>query len=242
MLCQGFATAGSFFRTPRSELGGARIDAFVHLTKGLFLKIRSRFTILTVLLFSLQASASAVRGLSPGFNSINKGLVDVALDGLLILNQTSSATSSSFRATTSLGLTGQYFLIDNLSIGASISWLTVHNSTRLGVVDSSSSENGVLGLVHARYAIRTFSSLFVAPGVGVGGYWARRLVPITGSNFDATTLTGPAANASLDLVFYLSSAFNLRAGVKVLFRISNTGGETSYLTDVGVGAGVGLTF
>lgn len=187
---------------------------------------------------SFVANAAEVRGASAGFDSVPKGLVDLGVDGMLIFQQSTSTAASDHKAISLLGLSGQYFVLKNLAVGLTGSWLRVSMSSRIAQSETSATENGVVGLVTARYYVRTFGSLFVVPALGAGAYWARRLAPAANEILLATSIAGLAWGANLELVYYVNSTINLRAGVRLVFR---TGNDT-YLTDAGVGAGVGFSF
>lgn len=119
-----------------------------------------------------------------GFERIQKGLWQIGLDNLLLVNYSSSeddatkVTTSNLRVAYMAGITPRYFIMDNLSVGLSVNAFYELNEQAVSGAGAdattTASDTGFLGLAVANYHIRLGNSLFIRPGVGVGYFYGDR--------------------------------------------------------------------
>ena len=224
------------------------------------------FSVLALLVVGSTAWASrahaqaAVRPGTRGYERISKGTVDLGFENMVLVHYLSSSqvgnsdvTTRSLYAAYTGGLAFRYFLMNNLAIGASASFLLGKQSDAsiAGGIESTVTRRdiGVLGFVFANYYIRLGNSLFFKPGVGVGGLYTGRATPDPanpGQAFDSTVVGG-AAKLDLGFAYYASAHFNMRAGIDVIFKFgqeSAPGFESVgfFSVDAAVNVGLGYSF
>ena len=215
--------------------------------------------VLTTVVFSAapaRAGGGVYSGTS-GYEFLEKGLWDIGLDSLFLLRYFSvpddgnGASSSTLKLTCLAGLTPKYFIIRNLSVGASLNFFYERTdlTTEAGGVESSStsSDTGFMGFAMANYHLRLGHSLFFKPGIGAGYFYGTRSVPTGTPGLKAeTTLSGFTGRVDLGFVYYASAHFNLKAGIDVLIRFGSEkpdgGGDGQDFTSVDAGFGVGLGY
>lgn len=201
-----------------------------------------------------------VRGGTRGFERIQKGVVEIGVENMILVHYNSSphvavpdSTKKTLYASYTGGFVFRYFLMDNLALGASLSVLFSKSGESLVRPDRTDTQEsrdiGVIGFLIANYYIRLGNSLFFKPGVGVGGLYAGRLTPDPdqpGQGFNST-ISGGAGKLDLGFVYYASRNFNLKAGIDIIFK----GGAESapgydsvsfFTTDAAVGVGLGYAF
>ncbi len=200
----------------------------------------------------LVASTAYADTLKPGggqyghITRINRGVVELGLDNVLIVRSRSETTKPEGGGdeTTNKGLeaifaggpTFRYFVIDNLSLAVN---LNAELDLLKSEIDGNESDEsfthfGFLGTVMVDYYLRLGRGMFFKPGIG-GGYFF-----LTGSKDvevgDKTLKTsvsrsGGVGRVQLGLVFYTSTSFNLKAGVDILARFGKKATETDGTED-----------
>ena len=169
-----------------------------------------------------------------GFEKLQKGLFQLGFDNMLLVNYASSTddttetTSSVLSASWIGGLAPRYFIMDNVSVGASLNYFyeLEKQTTEVNGSESSleASDTGFLGFITANYHLRLGNSLFLRPGVGVGYYMGTREVPVVGGAGGVgttkleTSLSGMAAQLDFTLEYFASAHFSMRAGPVVMMR------------------------
>lgn len=210
-----------------------------------------------VLLFPVVAlSPARARAdvLYPGANSagvitaLSRGVKEIGVESTLVVGFDKTAAASALRASLLAGPTFRYFVASNLSLGVNASFLYKHASTTASGAPAASpaqSDVGGLGSLTLAYYASLGGGMFIAPLVGGGGFYARRTV---GDDPGAvrSDIFGGTARAALELVFYPSSRFSLRAGPGAVasFGKSTASGQSGAGTFVSVDAGfnVGMSY
>ncbi len=201
-----------------------------------------------------------VHGGTAGFERIQKGAVEIGVENMILIHYNSTphvavpdATKKTLYATYTGGLAFRYFIMNNLTLGASVNVLFTKSGQSLVVGDHTDTEEsrdiGVIAFLTTNYYVRLGNSLFFKPGIGVGGFYAGRLTPDPeepGQGFNST-VSGGAGKLDLGFVFYASRNFNLKAGVDIVFK----GGTESapgydsvsfFTTNAAVNVGLGYAF
>jgi hypothetical protein len=203
------------------------------------------------LLFSSAAWSAPVSSSWRGYTSINKGVFDLGLENMLLFRSNStpikgtsgvedgevSASEFAYQG----GLSGRYFVIRNLAVGASANFFMRSRTDETDQpgpsdepVEITSKDSGFIGFAMAHYYIRLGNSFFITPGLGGGYFTGTRETPVagTGNQVAETTISGPAGRADLGAVFYAGPQFNLKAGLTFIGRF----GQESFEDTGGAGS------
>ena len=189
------------------------------------------------LLFSGAAAAAPVSSSWRGYTSIDKGVFDLGFENMLLFRSTStpikgaqgvedgerSASEFAYQG----GLSGRYFVIRNLAVGASANFFLRSRTDTTDQpgpsdepVEVTSKDSGFIGFAMSHYYIRLGNSFFITPGLGGGYFSGTRETPVAGTanQVAETTISGPAGRADLGAVFYAGPQFNLKAGLTFVAR------------------------
>ncbi len=181
------------------------------------------------------ANAAGVGKSWRGYTFINKGVFDLGVENLLLYRSNSTPLKGIDVEDGELktsefayqgGVTGRYFVIRNLALGANLNFFTRSNTVSTEpagggeTVEETHSDLGFLGFGMAHYYIRLGNSFFLTPGVGAGFFSGTRETPVAGnaSTKKETSISGPAARFDFGAVFYAGPQFNLKAGLTVIGR------------------------
>jgi len=200
--------------------------------------------ILTVML-TLAGNAFAggvVYSGTRGFEKLQKGLVQIGFDNIMLVNyysstdDTTDTTTSILNASWMGGITPRYLILTNVSLGLSLNYFYQLAKTTVETggteTESETSDTGFIGFVTANYHLRLGHSLFLRPGVGVGYFMGTRETPGGSGTKIETELSGMAAQIDLTLEYFASAHFSMRAGPIVMLRF---GTETPDGADEGNG-------
>lgn len=210
--------------------------------------------VVLVVLQALPARAGrVVRSGTHGFETIEKGVFDLGFDNMLMLRyhqlQAEPDAISTLNSIYFAGITPRYFIGSNFALGLSANWFIQKAVTKQGDVESGKvTDTGFIGFVMANYFIRLGNSLFFKPGIGGGGFWGSREIPVGATTVSKTSLYGGAARIDLGFAYYASAHFNIRAGFDLITRFGQEKeenadeGQTVITTDVGVSFGLGYSF
>ena len=147
-------------------------------------------------LMPLCASADQLRpgGKSGHVTSIGSGVKEIGLDNVFILkmrdettkgaNGASDTTVSILEAAFVGGPTFRYFLMTNLALAVNANFTARHRSSETTTgslsTDSAETELGAMGSVMVDYFVPLGFGMFLKPGIGGGGFYARSSTPIAG--------------------------------------------------------------
>jgi hypothetical protein len=89
--------------------------------------------------------------------------------------------------------------------------------------------------------------MFLVPGIGGGGFFGTRSVPIPGTEKQnqESSLSGGLGKLDLGLVYYTSTHFNLKAGPTLMLRVGSEKpeeGEGPSFTTLDAGFQVGVAY
>jgi len=192
--------------------------------------------------------------LYPGANSggvitsLSAGVKEIGVESTLVVGYDKAAGASDLRATLFAGPTFRYFLANNLSLSFNASFLYKESSADApsgATAPPGQLDLGGLGTVTIAYYASLGGGMFISPLVGGGGFYAHRTI---GDDPGAirSDIYGGTGRAGLELVFYPSSRFSLRAGPGVIasFGKESAGAQGSAGTFVSVDAGfnVGMSY
>lgn len=197
----------------------------------------ARFPILLAIAGLLACGVATADTLRPSsghghITRINKGVVELGLDNILLIRFGSDTTPAigaaketkrtTFSANFIGGPTFRYFLIDNLSLSLNVNFTAGVTSTTTDVggtsTESEAKELGVLGGIMVDYYVRLGRGMFFKPGIGGGGYFASISTPTGQANLTRKdSRFGGLGRVQLGFVYYTSVHFNLKAAVDILF-------------------------
>ncbi|MDX9723648.1 MAG: outer membrane beta-barrel protein [Myxococcota bacterium] len=192
-----------------------------------------------------------------GFESVDAGVFEIGLDNMLLVNYSSAdldpdgnSTLSRLRASYVGGITPRYFVAKNFSVALNLNlFITQENATtKVEEAETTveSGDFGFLGMAMANYYIRLGNSFFFKPGIGGGVFFGTRSRPGAEEGVKLeSSLSGGAARLDLGLVYYVSSHFNLKAGIDALmwFGSETDSNDVSLgYTNLDAGFNVGVAY
>jgi hypothetical protein len=172
-----------------------------------------------------------------GYNQIARGVNELGLDSLLIVNWANEGDDSALRMSVLGGLSGRRFIRANLAVGLAAR----------GFYRSSGGPDrdagALVGLEIGRY-LRLGEGIFLAPTAGAGVLFGTRRTPIDDLTTREASLFGGAVTLGLPLVLYAWERFNVRAGPSVVFSLGNAtaGGESTAFSHLDAGFSVGAAY
>jgi hypothetical protein len=205
---------------------------------------------------SVAAARGTVRSGTSGFERISKGVIDLGLDNTLLSRYSKAGTSSTLNLSYFGGITGRYFVGDNLGLGLSLNgfYARDHSSDEAGTstTELTASDRGVMAFAMMDYFMRLGHSFFLKPGLGGGFFYGWRTLPAAQGLKLENTLVGGAGRLNLGVVYYASAHMNLKAGADVIVRVgqekpsdaqaSNDESQRFTSVEAGFSVGVGYSF
>jgi hypothetical protein len=215
--------------------------------------------VLPAVLVTLGSSSAWARGTvrsgTSGYERIGRGVIDLGLDNTLLSRYSKDDQTSSLNLAYFGGITGRYFLADNLGLGLSVNGFYQQDNTSSegagaagGALETTASDRGIITFAMVDYYLRLGHSFFLKPGLGGGFFYGWRTLPTTQQGVKLEhTLVGGAGRLNLGVVYYAGAHLNLKAGADVILRVGNeraaeTGGEDLRFTSVEAGFGVGVGY
>jgi hypothetical protein len=188
--------------------------------------------------------------LYPGSNSagvitlLSRGVKEIGIESILVVGYDKAGDVSTLRASALAGPTFRYFVANNVSLALNGSVLYKTSSTS---GTPGQSDIGGLGTLTVGYYASLGGGMFIEPLLGVGGFYARRTV---GDDPGAirSDIYGGTGRVGLELVFYPSSRFSLRAGPEAVASFGKSSstaqavGATFVSVDAGFGVGLSYVF
>lgn len=192
--------------------------------------MKSTACVLLPLLVLLPAPALADT-LYPGANSsgvitsLSAGVKELGVESTLLVGYDKNADVSSLRASLIAGPTFRYFLKNNLSLAVNASFLFKQASAGVSGATTKQLDLGGLGTVTVAYHASLGGGMFISPLIGVGGFYANRTI---GEDPGAirSSIFGGTGRAGLELVFYPSTRFSLRAGPGAIASFGKSSSDT----------------
>ena len=171
-----------------------------------------------------------------GIRAIGKGVKEIGVESLLLLDYNKAGGSSSLRASTVTGLSFRYFILNNLNLALNASYFYKGD-------DAVSRQGGVFTL-GANYLVNIGRGLFLNPGLAGGGFFGKEAVRGAPGGTPSQTMVGGAARAGFGLVFYASPKFSLFARPEAVLYLGKVGeGDAkSSLLNIDGGFNVGMNF
>src|SRR5512132_2027193 len=192
----------------------------------------------TVLIAAPASARADVLGApdTSGIRAIGKGVKEIGVESLLLLNYNKEGSASSLRASTITGLSFRYFIINNLNLA--LNWSYFYKGD-----DTASRQGGVFTL-GANYLVNIGRGLFLNPGLAGGGFFGKQAVKGAPSGTPALSMVGGAARAGFGLAFYASPKFSLFARPEAVLFLGKVGkgDAASSLLNVDGGFNVGMNF
>lgn len=227
-------------------------------------RIVTVFVTLCLLTIAVPAQADSISGSWRGYTDIEAGVFELGMNAMFLLRYSSTsqdvagageetveATTSGLDVAGTAGLSPRFFLAKNWSLGAHLNGIFRSRSITTDVdgneTEESSSDVGFLGLLTTDYYIGVGNNFFFKPGIGVGGFFGSRSVPVEGMDnlTESQGWSGFAVLVDLGFVFYASQSWNLKAGVNVLPLIGSVSpdeGESQSFVEVDMGFNVGFGY
>lgn len=171
-----------------------------------------------------------------GIRAIGKGIKEIGVESLLLLNYGKEGSASSLRVSTITGLSFRYFIRDNLNLALNASYFYKGDDTAAG--------QGGVATLGANYLINIGRGLFLNPGIAGGGFFGKESVKGTPKGTPGLTMVGGSARAGFGLAFYASPKFSLFARPEAVLYIGKVGqGDTSSsLLNIDGGFNVGMNY
>lgn len=201
-----------------------------------------------------------------GFEKLQKGLVQIGFDNIMLVNYHNSTEThpgqtidseieidrTVLNASWIGGITPRYLLMNNFSVGLSLNYfyqLEKVTEESGGTTDETEeSDTGFIGFLTANYHLRLGHSLFLRPGVGVGYFMGTRETPGGSGTKIETSLSGLAGQIDLTLEYFASAHFSMRAGPVIMMRFGTETpdgadeGDAYTQIDAGFIGGLGYSF
>lgn len=171
-----------------------------------------------------------------GIRAIGKGVKEIGVESLLLLNYNKADSASSLRASTVTGLSFRYFILNNLNLALNASYFYKGD-------DAASRQGGVFTL-GANYLINIGRGLFLNPGLAGGGFFGKEAVKGAPKGTPSLSMVGGAARAGFGLAFYASPKFSLFARPEAVLYLGKVGkgDAATSLLNVDGGFNVGMNF
>jgi hypothetical protein len=203
---------------------------------------RMKRILATSLAFGVVVAASAAHAdrIYPGGNSsgavteIGKSVKELSLETMIVFasNHVEGKNGGPDSKSTELALLGapvfRYFIVDNVALSLNLGGFFRTAKDSAGTAETKTTDAGFLGTLGAAYYASVGGGMFIAPGVGVGGFVGSRENTVSAAGPGGTDLvsrfsiSGVAVRAGLGLVFYSSARFNLFARPEAIVYIGSS--------------------
>jgi hypothetical protein len=186
------------------------------------------------LLFCLFAATSARADVT----TVDQGLWEIDLGGLAVLTSDREGDSSVTRMSSDMSASVSYFVIDNVSVGASM--LADYENVGGGVSATTYGAD-----LHAALHLRLGLGAFFRPGLGLGGLFGTRHLPTTPGMIEEAQQAGMIARLQLPIAYFASERILLQAGPQLNFTAGSYtpgSGMSMSFTRIAGGFAVGVGY
>jgi hypothetical protein len=188
-----------------------------------------------------RASADSLHGdRSGGITKVTKGVWELDVGALALLTRDSAGDAAVTRLTTDLSGAVNYFVADNLSLGA---------IGLMSYVNHGNDESALMlgGAVGATAHLRLGNGAFLRPGLALGALFGNRELPVGTGLVAEASQAAFTARLRLPIAYYINRQLHLEGGPQLNFSAGSftpEGGEsTSFTTlDGGFAVGAGYSF